>query len=240
MNAIDQLETLMLYTGKGLDDLPHKRRRCFNGTNHGNKIGDINVPSADVLWQATRDEREKILGTALKAVGSATPGVEVGRGKGKEKKESEPTWHLTMDSKFYSECAHSYCLKRVINLSGSDGLFELAMRQEKVQVLTVCLNDYHKAALTTRLEFKALKDMCDSTSPDHEPPLAALFNGEATKSAAVTKTVGGSAPGAVASKQKAGSLLEKMQAKLQTIKKKAAAAPTGDEEGEGDEESEDE
>ena len=112
INAIDQVENLTLYSLRTLDDLPQRRRKHFSGTNHGNKIGDLTVPAVDELWLASKEEREKVLGNALKQVGGPTPGVEVGRGNAKDKKDTDPIWHHTMDKKFYKECAWSYCLKK--------------------------------------------------------------------------------------------------------------------------------
>eukprot|EP00959_Pyramimonas_sp_CCMP1952_P053457 1118313-Pyramimonas_sp.AAC.1 len=50
------------------------------------------------------------------------------------------------------------------------------MRAAEVQTVAVCVNEYRKTSLATRLEFLALKATCDSTSSEHEPPLAALFS----------------------------------------------------------------
>ena len=243
INAIDQIENLSLYSATELN-LPQRRRKHFSGTNHGNKIGDLHVPAVDTLWHEPKAVREKILGTALKRVGGPTPGVEVGRGNGaKDKAEVEAIWEQTMDSKFYKECTWSYCLKRAVNLSGSDGAFELAMRAAKVQTVTVCLNDHHKAALATRLEFHTLKAMCDSTNADHEPPLAALFSGEAPAKAkaptqpkvATTKTAGvppaGVPPKALPSLKGSNQLLAEMQARLAQIQQTAQSS--GGEGGEG-------
>lgn len=180
MNAIDQMETLMIYSSRGLDDIPFRKRQHFNGSNHGNKIGDLSLPAFASLWHATKSEREKVLGDALKQIGGPTPGCETGRGHG-AKKDVEPIWHMSMDPNFYKECASSYYLKRVINLTGSDGIFEMAMLSMKIPIVTVCLNEYHKSALKTRLEKQAMKHMCDSTHPAHEPALAALFAVEAPK-----------------------------------------------------------
>ena len=82
------------------------------------------VPVAESLWHTSRDAREKILGNALKQVGGSTPGLEgIGRGGAKDKKDIEAIWHHTMHPKFNKERAWSYCLKRAVNLSGSDGAF---------------------------------------------------------------------------------------------------------------------
>ena len=108
INAIDQVENLTLYSLRTLDDLPQRRRKHFSGTSHGNKIGDLTVPAVDELWLAPKEEREKVLGNALKQVGGPTPGVEVGRGNAaKDKKDTDPIWHHTMDKKFYKETMES-------------------------------------------------------------------------------------------------------------------------------------
>ena len=164
----------MIYSSRGLEDIPFRKRQHFSGSNHGNKIGDLSLPAFASLWHATKSEREKVLGDALKQIGGPTPGCETGRGHG-AKTDVEPIWHMSMDPNFYKECASSYYLKRVINLTGSDGIFEMAMLSMKIPIVTVCLNDYHKSALKTRLEKQAMKHMCDSTHPAHEPALAALF-----------------------------------------------------------------
>ena len=148
--------------------------------------------------------------------------------------DPDPIWHHTMDSQLYKECAWSYCLKRAINLTASDGAFELAMKTAKVQTVSVCVNDYHKAQLTTRLELLTLRAMCDSTKSDHEPPLAALFSG----TPATLKPKPGvpnptpapkpaPPPKLPATPSTPANLLAEMQAQLLEIKNSAAATGTG-------------
>ena len=236
MHALDQMEFMSMISATSLDDMLLIKRRHFGGSNQGNKLGDMHLPKLEDLWRTTSEERAAILGSSLKPVGGATVGLTPGRGSKPSPKDLEPVFHHTMDPKFYCELVHSYCLKRFLNLSATDGLLEMQMLELKVPTVSVCLNDNHKKALKDRIEVLMLKAMLDAqNSSFHEPSFAALFKAPEKKHPPALKPnekkpQPGSAkdppkdPSPKDPPKSSASLMEDFQKRLEDIKKNATGA----------------
>ena len=103
MNAIDQTEFMIIVAKESLDDIPSRPRKYFGGTNQGNVLINLKVPTCDELWKLPPQIRGQVLGEYLKPCGGPTPGEAPGRGKKVPPKELEPVFWHAMHPEFYAE-----------------------------------------------------------------------------------------------------------------------------------------
>ena len=120
ISALDQVEQAHVFTKSKLL-IERRCRKHYPGTNYGNNIGPVAVPSFAELWRVTAQEKKGIYGTKHKVLtgGAVTnqPGLEdVGDKSLLEKpafEDGEPiSWHGSTRL-LYEEIYHSLNAKMV-------------------------------------------------------------------------------------------------------------------------------
>ena len=96
VTVFEQMEQMQIITKHEFGrQVPCMKRIHYNGTNQGNKIGDIALPPLDTMWQMQCKDKYVLHGQYRIAVGGKTEGEELGRGiKRKSPDTIEPVfWH---------------------------------------------------------------------------------------------------------------------------------------------------
>ena len=160
--ALNQAEKIHMITQKSLDLVEHDRLH-FAGTNRGNCIGPIAMPTFDdaAVWKVNVKIKREIIGKhggkVLVGGGLLIPGAT----PEDIKKLSEPPKFATADEPvFYhatpicldEELMHSYELRAVFCLTAGSGEMALTCLRNRRPYFGICLSTAHKEALLARLE----------------------------------------------------------------------------------------
>lgn len=162
--TLDQMEFVYVVTKDGLK-VPERKRKLFDGSNHGNTYGPLVLKDWDDMWHVSAVKKRKMLGQRRVAVGGPTEGVDAGgadapREPKKQKGNQEDTFpfnYFEMPDEWYQELLHSMsCEKGVIDLTASSGRFALNCVKKKVPYLGVCYTEDHVLALKSHLKDEVL------------------------------------------------------------------------------------
>lgn len=186
ISALDQVEQAHVFT-KGKLLIERRTRKHYPGTNYGNQIGPVAVPSFAELWRVTAEEKKGIYGTKHKVLtgGAVTnqPGLEdVGDKSLLEKpafEDGEPiSWHGSARL-LYEELYHSLNAKMVCDFCACDGHAATAALLNKIPYVGVTMSVSHTALLMKRLTKLAFSEMSSGASPLFQPALAELLDSSA-------------------------------------------------------------
>jgi hypothetical protein len=163
--TLDQMEFVYVVTKDGLK-VPERKRKLFEGSNHGNTYGPLALKDWDDMWHVSSAKKRKMLGPRRIAVGGPTDGVDVGgadaprepkKATGNNHEDTFPFNYFEMPDEWYQELLHSMnCEKGVIDLTASSGRFALNCVKKKVPYLGVCYTEDHVLALKSHLKDEVL------------------------------------------------------------------------------------
>ena len=168
--AIKQLETCHILS-KGKVTLPERTRKYFPGTNCGDTLTDVNVPSPDDVWQLPWKLKKQLYGKKhLILVGGKT---EVDASHMRRTDETvEPVIYHPMPLKFYLQLIDDFFAKRIIDLVTCDGMFAYAALKSRIGYVGICFTQDHASMVEDMLIAKLKVDMAEQGDPNYNPQYA--------------------------------------------------------------------
>ena len=159
--------------------MPYVRRKHFNGTNMGTKLGDVVLPNYATLWSETCKAKHDLYGKFRVACGGPTKGQgEDAPGRGTKRKTPstvEPVFWHGRPGVVWAEILHSYRLGAVVDLTVGDGQLALQCARQRIPYFGFCLTAVHATKLCEHLIEEIMNGMLQESDPMFDPKLAALM-----------------------------------------------------------------
>lgn len=149
--TLGQTEYMYLVSQKALT-CPVKKRLHFTGTNQGDNIGQVSLPSWDnsITWKLPYKTKLQHYGDARIDVGGPSPAGSKDDPIPKQD-EAVPHCYHSLGSELYEELIHSYCVKGIIDLTCNDAILPEVCVRKRIPYLGVCLSDAHCKAIEERV-----------------------------------------------------------------------------------------
>eukprot|EP00959_Pyramimonas_sp_CCMP1952_P453168 9467791-Pyramimonas_sp.AAC.1 len=184
--TIEQHENMYIVTKDNLELKEHDSLH-FEGTNRGNMIGPVGLPSwkdDNEVWRIPVDLKKEVLGKdgIVLVGGAADQGAKAAEAAVKSKQKTTGTdgketvfWHA-LPEPVDEELVHRYDLKAVINLTVGPAMLAMACLRKRRPYCGITLTQKHADLIIQHLEMKVSKAMQTEGDPLHEPSLAELLN----------------------------------------------------------------
>ncbi len=229
--AIKQIEQAHVLSNSKLS-LPERARKHYAGTNCGDSLVGVEIPSYDAIWKCKWKFKKALYGKKhLIAVGGKTAGAEPASGphdSAAMQKRTDDTvepvcWH-PMPFKFYDDLIHCFFVKLFFDLVTCDAELAWTCLVNFVGYVGICFTSEHVEMVEAHLMTKLKDAMAETGSP--------LYN--ATYAAATSKkTEAGATGGTAIAKAKANGKPKRQGAPKKTPKPKRAPV-CGEPQGEDD------
>ena len=168
--AIKQLETCHILS-KGKVTLPERTRKHFPGTNCGDTLTDVNIPSPNDVWRLPWKLKKQLYGKKhLILVGGKT---ETDSPHVKRNDDTvEPVIYHPMPLTFYLQLIDDFFAKRIIDLVTCDGVFAYAALRHRIGYVGICFTQEHASMVEEMLIAKLKVDMSERGDPNYNPQYA--------------------------------------------------------------------
>ena len=184
---VNQLERIYMIT-RGIIKMPDRKSLHFSGTNRGNSIGPVAMPSYDeqeAVWRAPMKQKKDIIGKIAKIpVGGTLPEVPAAElaklSQERAINTSEPVFYHAPPLVLDEELVHRYNLQSVFSLTAGQGDLAMTMLRNRRPYFGICLSQPHKDALFARLEQQVWAAYQKEGDKLYEPNLVELIKSSNT------------------------------------------------------------
>ena len=182
---MNQSEKVLVVSQSTLQ-MTSRKRRHYDGTNRGNVIGPVGLPSFDSpdVWKLPIPVKKELLGNygATIPVGGTLPvPAEVMKRHNEQQalmrgsKISVPVFYHAPPRMLLEELAHGYNLQAFFTLTFGDGALAMVALRARKPICGICLTPKHKELALALLEAQVWKAMCSEGDKLSEPGLIALL-----------------------------------------------------------------
>jgi hypothetical protein len=177
--GLNHMEILHVFTKTDID-LPSKAKRHFAGTNQGQTFENVLLPGLGDLWTLEVKTKKQIYGSRRFRPGG--PGdddededdAEDDVDSRRTDETKEPVFYNTMTFKTVDECAHSFCLSAIIDLSVDCGDKAVMAIANGLMYTGTCLTETHMDLVKWRIMEKIFYLFIEEGQRLYNPKLASL------------------------------------------------------------------
>jgi hypothetical protein len=146
--------------------LPERPRKHFHGTNCGDALSGLKVPSPSNVWSLTWKDKKALYGKKmLIAVGGRTEGAGDANTTKRSDAAKEPVCYHPMPHEFYDDAIHSYFVHRIFDLTCTDDELAYTALMNKLGYVGICYTEAGAELLMLRLKERLKVDMSVLSHP---------------------------------------------------------------------------
>lgn len=173
-HAIKQSENIHLLMPPSSLKVLKKARINYTGTNRGDVIYGVKMPSFDSIWRMTVGEKKLLFGKHRVPVGGQAPEGTEPEGRRPDASE-EPAFYHAGPWSLDEELVHDFSVGGINDLTAGDGSLAMISIRKNLPYVGLTFSEYHSKKLIERLEALTFESMQNPKDPLYSNELVKLI-----------------------------------------------------------------